>query len=209
MTFSLDAIGESRPLPRRRGLPALILLNGPKAVGKDLVADALQNLDSGCAIVRLSGIIREVHTTLFFSPGDVLAGKVGDYSDQNFKLSINPDTGLSVRDEMIEIGKWLHSKFPGQTATIAARECVDMLDAGAETCIIPDLRVPFEIAPFRKYFAIEDIALIRLHRPGHTWDKDLGEYLSPEDLSSFDIHNDSTPQALVGKVLLALGVPLE
>lgn len=186
-------------LPR---LPQLILLNGPKLSGKDTLAMSLRDLDpENIGIEQLAEPIKDATIALHFQSrfADI------DLDDPVFKAQeIYPN--VTVRQLIIDVGTLAHSYDP----QFLGKELLRRLDSTFEafrTIVVPDCRLLNNVLPLFELPITR--LLVRLFRPGTTWENDVGSHFEiPMDLRDaiveLPLTNDTTPLELLARFLEAI-----
>jgi hypothetical protein len=185
-------------------LPYVLLLNGPKGCGKTTIAKILQDMDSAIAIVDMPDPLREALYDMCYTLDQRLSTQELDWDSQDFKNAHVPGVSKQVtnRQALVALGHFVRdlfgTDFLSRRAVAAIRENRDVFNA----FIIPNIRTPDELISFREAFKPERMLLVRVYREGHTWEGDLGGYISDETIPTIDIRNrEGTPDLMVAELL--------
>lgn len=194
-------------------VPSLIYLNGPAGSGKSALAEHLVSLDRGMTIYhhasplwamldQIVGNNPETDAPYDFNDGELKkspvlwSGKLSSYS-----------SAPTYREALIALGYWTRNTFGPETLSRLAAESTRGLLVHYDSVIFPGIRTPEDLSHLVPAADPQESLLIRIFRPSHTWDNDLGSYLDPEklDIPHVDLHNDGSLEDFFASALVALG----
>jgi len=170
-------------------LDTIIILNGPPNVGKDTIAEGMQEFGFHQMAFKTRLYLDTV--THFNAPIDEFMDRATDryLKEQSWlKLALPTDTDylqlLSPREALIHVSenviKPLHGdQYYGEQVVETA------LQHGYQKIVMSDGGFPEEVIPL--YDAFEHVIICRLHREGCSFEGDSRSYL-PDGKNTFDIH---------------------
>ena len=173
----------------------LVILNGPPGCGKDAAAQALtQYLEARS--LKFADPLREAIPVLF----GLSRGTWGFiYGDR--RLKDEPTwmlKGMSPRQAMIWLSEEVMKPKFGQRffGEAAVERIADMAFAHVKPTplvVVGDCGFAEELDPLIEAFGVEQMLLVRVFRPGCTYDSDSRRYIQahdlPADLLSVDLYN--------------------
>lgn len=170
------------------GLPKIpiILLNGPPGSGKDLastiIADWLSNHDIVSQSARFSAPIKRAFAGFInANETDDLGESVPHAEDKESPIPILKNK--SYRDWQISFSETFIKPNYGKDcfADLLAHEILHLEHSSlrGRFYIISDCGFQSEIDRFSENFSPTSIALFRIRRPGHTFEKDSRQYVEP------------------------------
>ena len=161
----------------------LILFNGPRHSGKDTAANHVWRTFENVRRFKMSRPLKD-GIKAFFNLTDAQVA----YLEQN---KTKPDDllfGNSYVDTQISLSEHWAKEFFGMTVfgKLAARE----LATSASTLFVcSDSGFAYEAEPIVRTIGKENTLLIRLHRPGKTFDGDSRSYIEMPGVMTLDMHN--------------------
>lgn len=175
----------------------VVLLNGPPASGKDAAAEFL------CK--ALNGSHREFKHKLFeltkaiYCVDDITWASL--YTREKKEIPTDILDGLSPRQALIKVSEEAIKPNFGKDyfGKAAAKELQPGLNIFSDSGFIEEL-IPIEDA-----VGLDNLLVIRIHRPGYTFEGDSRRYLNDKCCKwQLDIHNDSALDQYLIKVCFAV-----
>lgn len=178
----------------------ILILNGPKGSGKDVIAKKIYQ--------RTSALVHEFKAPLH----KIAMGMTGleprqyysIYNDRNRKETPQPEfLGLSPREMLIWISEEVcKPKFGNNFFGVQAAKAID-INRGA---VFSDGGFIDEVKELRNQFPDANIVVVRLIREGHTFEGDSRNYITPQEAKDagvklVKVKNNSTIEAAADKVL--------
>lgn len=164
----------------------VFLVNGPPRAGKDTFGTMLlSNSPRPTYHAKMSKLLKERTHALYGVPctqHDVFEGGKDEPSEWFF--------GLTPRQAYIAVSERLLKPMHGNE--VLGRLLVADIEANgseAGVVVVTDSGFAAEAQPVIAAFGAENCALVRLHRPGCTFDGDSRSYIELEGVRTFDIQN--------------------
>lgn len=162
----------------------VVLLNGPKGVGKDYIADHYTDHLAEGDTARVLPLMWPVKIEALREAGlhPALVHELEKRKDEPA-----PELGgKTPRQLYIEYGQ-LKRKEYGQNyiANLWLRKASDMR---YDMIIVPDVRFQPEVSAAIRLVGSRNVLLVHVHRGSITWEGDIGSYLEHE--TSCALHND-------------------
>lgn len=177
------------------------MLNGPRRTGKSTIARAFA-WEVGIAAMNFS-VVRVLHVGHVMQ-GEALAeyGLSADCVQMFDQVGIKDSplpllNGKTPREVYIAYGNRIREE-QGENAVadlwlVAAAKLVATVSP--TVIVVPDVRFMPEYNAACKLVGAHNVYLYTLHRPGHTWDGDIGSYLLSVQRNA--LINDMTPDDVV------------
>ena len=183
----------------------IYLLNGPPRCGKDTAGEILANLLPYAANAKFAGALKEATHAFFHAlhgrlrPSNVDAVVHHGAYEYRKGDAMALFCGLTPRAAYIAVSEKLCKPMFGERffGEILA-ERMDQPDI--ENWIITDSGFPEEAEPIVKHFGADECRLVRLHRPGCTFEGDSRSHIEIPGVLTFDIQNDGTLADLRSKL---------
>lgn len=159
----------------------VILLNGPKGVGKDYVASRYIDVDPLLS-ERILPIMWPMKVEALRDAG-VHPALVHEL--ENRKDEPAPELGSKTpRNLYIEYGQRKRKEYGrNYIANLWMRKASDMR---YNTIVVPDVRFQPEVAAAVRLVGSRNVMLVHVHRDGHTWEGDIGSYLEHHTTNRLD-----------------------
>lgn len=186
-------------------LPKFTFLNGPAGSGKSTLASLLLAQDPDLCLLSFADPIRMALTATFY-PDYLYTPNSLNLKDSATKDSIIPGTPCSHRTWMIEFGKFMHATCGASIFGELAWRMAYESNIHYPRFLIDGLRTEGDIKPFLREEKTRDLCIIRLYRAGKDWGGDLGAYVDPIGVPFVTINNDSTPEFMLNRLKVVLGV---
>lgn len=178
----------------------IILINGPARSGKDTLADYLTETNYRYQKFKfadcMQGLWRGIFST--FSPE---YDEFIDYVDGSKKNDIHPDVGCSFRSAMIDFSEnYIKPRyginFFGRLTAAKVENLQYVLGDTELTAVISDSGFEEEAVSLIEKFGAENVLLLKLYRPGYTFDGDSRSYinLKPFGVKTIELDNISIDQ---------------
>ena len=161
----------------------IILLNAPPNTGKDTLADY---------VVEKYGFTKEQFKTPLFTIAATLLGMTLEdfllkYQDRQWKESVHPLLGVSVRQLLIKISEeWTKPLLGKRAFGVLASERMQH----NTNYIFSDSGFIEELDPIVEKFGAENIFVIKMERNGCSYVGDSRSYLRDEDLGRLGVQTD-------------------
>ena len=166
----------------------VVLFNGPPRCGKDTAAEALRLAIQGARHLKFAGAVKDATHAIF-------GLEVRTDAFEHCKDIPSPEfAGLTPRQAYIRFSEVAIKPAFGKTrfGHAAARRVLGAEDAGATLVAISDSGFAEETIPVIEAVGRENVLLIRIHRPGCTFDGDSRNYIYPPGIRSEDLSNEYT-----------------
>ena len=168
----------------------IVMFNGPPGAGKDAAGRALLKGLYGTEVVKLAGALKSATHELFglhgLAPSGFEAVK-NDPADEFFGLSPR-EAYILVSEKMVK--PVLGEDFFGRVLVNRIRRL-----RNCRIAAVTDSGFVDEARPVVEAFGPENVLLVRLHRPGHTFAGDSRSHIDLPAVASFDIVNDGDEAA--------------
>lgn len=159
----------------------VILLNGPPRSGKDTAANALLAATPNSTIMRFSGPLKAATHAAFGLRASLDTEGYKDAPREEFD-------GLTPREAYIamsEVG--IKPAFGAlHFGKVLARR---ILSSDASMVVVPDSGFAYEAEPVVAAVGAANVLLLRLHRPGRTFDGDSRSHISLKGVRTIDVQN--------------------
>lgn len=168
----------------------VILLNGPRQVGKDYIADRAIELMGSCRKLPVGFFIKraalEANGLQPHLVGMLEAHKDRPLGEMLHNLA-GPLVTKTPRDLYIEYGDYMRREEGGDYFAKLWAESADQY-RGYGTLLVPDVRFQSEVNHAVRIFGITPVLLVRVRRKDYDWKGDVGTYVSHK--CAVDFHND-------------------
>ncbi len=170
----------------------IILLNGPRTVGKDYIADSfIERVKSARKLPVAFFIKRQALEANDIEP--YFAGYLEGYKDRPIGGVLQdvpePVASKTPRELYIEHGEYMRSEEGDDYFAKLWAVSADMF-RGYGHLLVPDVRFQPEVDEAAAMFGPHNVLLVRVHREDYGWANDIGSYLKHP--YSVDFHNDDT-----------------
>jgi hypothetical protein len=152
----------------------LVLLNGPKHVGKDTLYQLGWNSGLFDGNVRISEPVKDAHIAIH-EEGDFTI----DPSDNAYKEQTNALLGVSNRHLLFDIGNFINGKYgPEYLGKLAGLRAKKLLNDGFECIAVLDARILEQSLSLIEAsgLALNEVVVVQLQREGHSFEGDMGAY---------------------------------
>lgn len=161
----------------------LILFNGPRHSGKDTAANHVWRAFPNVRLFKMSRPLKDGIKAFFNLTHEQVA-----YLESK---KTQPDDllfGQSYVDTQISLSEHWAKEFFGITVfgKLAAREIVS---AGSQLFVCSDSGFDYEAEPLVRMIGKENTLLVRLHRPGKTFEGDSRSYIDLPGVMTLDLQN--------------------
>lgn len=159
----------------------VVLLNGPPRSGKDTAAKVLEGLDY--KHLKFSAALKqEAHDRYGMTDKPV------DYFEKVKDTALMEFDGHTPREVYIDVGTEMREKYgPGVFGEMV---CDQIMDSDKSRFVVSDLANLEEALPLLNNPNL-DVAIIRLHRIGHSFEGDCRNYVSGHGILIKDIQNEN------------------
>lgn len=163
----------------------IIMLNGPRRVGKDHIASAFVDEVASARILPIMWPVKVEALQTYGLPAD--AAKWLEHTKDEPHAMLG---GKTPREVYIEYGTELRD-VAGEG--IIAQRWVETARTlrGYGYLVVPDVRFQPEVDAAKREFGTHNVLLIRVRRDGHDWTDDIGSYCTHMFAHDFD----NTPQS--------------
>jgi hypothetical protein len=165
----------------------LILFNGPRHSGKDTAADHVWSVFPDTMRFKMSRPLKD-GIKAFFNLTDAQVAYLESKKTEPDELLF----GNSYVDVQISMSEyWAKDKFGMRVfGKLALRE---IQASPSKLFVCSDSGFDYEAAPLLRYFGVPNVLLVRLHRPGKTFEGDSRSYIDLPDIrSTIDITNSGS-----------------
>lgn len=180
----------------------IVILNAPPSSGKDTIARLLSS--HGYAVTEFKETMFKIATTL---SGLELHEYMARYDNRNLKeLPWDKLGGLSCREFMIHISEDIMKPLYGDDVfgKRASERCEQLLGEGYDNVVFSDGGFIDEVN--KLIYDGFEVAVVRLHRDGYTFEGDSRDYLYPNNCKCLDINLvDGHPFLAVEEILREIG----
>jgi hypothetical protein len=157
--------------------PSIILINGPRGVGKDTAALAIKGKRDDIAIVPVMRVAKRIAIYEANLDAETWFDLFETLKDTPFAEL----DGRTPRQLYIDYGNKARARSASALASLWKNEVLGgHEDAG--TVIVPDVRFIEEFFAALKIFKPADVLMLRIKRPGATWDGDIGSYFDTSSI---------------------------
>lgn len=168
----------------------VIMLNGPRSVGKDYIADrCIERLNSTRKLPIAFFIKRAALQMHGIAPH--FAGMLEGYKDRPLGDVLHdlrePLASRTPRELYIEYGDYMRREEGDDFFAKMWAESADLY-RGYGTLFVTDVRFQCEVDEAVKIFGISPVLLVRVRRENYDWTNDIGTYVSHK--CAIDFFND-------------------
>lgn len=181
----------------------IIILNGPPGSGKDVIAAEIKKaLKSQCVHLEFKDCL---HDIAFAMTGLAPQQYFDIYNDRDLKeRKLESFYGLSPRELLITISEDMVKPVFGKD--FFGKYMVNKINkVFPDNIVFSDGGFPDEVNALAKEFGASNIKVVRLYRPGHTFEGDSRNYLDRRDLMKGvvirDVNNTGTIKDATMKIL--------
>lgn len=187
----------------------LILLNGPRRVGKDSIAKELEKVFSSVIMHFAEPVKAGTHASFGLPHPSDYYEAVKDEPNSDF-------FGFTPRQAWINHAEGYMRKLYGQDVyvKILCNKLKTHMVGARRFVIVPDCRFSEEVYGMTSLFDMKDMLLVNVLREGYSFENDTGEYLNYEWLRRVVISNKENQLDLAVKTLYVhildwLGMPVK
>ena len=173
----------------------VIVLNGPPGSGKDTVADLLAQRGW-----RKREFKETLHARAQAHYGIDPARWAWLCGREHKDLAAEELGNLTPRQALIHVAENICKAQNGRHA-IAIELCASLAADGLRDVVISDCGFPEEVDQLIRDFGAQSILLVRLSRPGCSFDGDSRVYVTDDRCRALDLSNDADVSALVPVIL--------
>lgn len=168
----------------------ILLLNGPPRSGKDTLADMIAE-QYGFTPLKFATPLREAVPAAFGISQDDWEDLIEEHKGEPCERL----DGLTPREAQIWLSEEAIKPRFGEDffGRVLANRIATLEQERHRGYVISDSGFVGEAAVLKERFGAENIALMRLHREGCTFEGDSRSYIYLTDVFSADINNDGTP----------------
>lgn len=167
----------------------VILFNGPPGSGKDTAALHVWSRRHNIVHLKFSGTMKAALPILLGLSKHEVADLEEHKNDAQNQLA-----GLSWRQIQIDLSEHFIKPRLGAAAFghIAVRQIKNSM---SNLILFSDSGFAPEAWPVVQYVGAENVLLVHIHRPGHTFDGDSRSYIELPNITTVAIHNTGTLDA--------------
>lgn len=187
-------------------MPRIFFINGPPRAGKDTVGKLIES-NAGAPVYQAkfaAELKRRTHALYGITtvPHDHFEG-VKDCKRLEF-------FGVTPRRAYIAVSERLMKPLHGENVfgRLLAADIIENTSS-ADLVVITDSGFAAEAQPVIEFFGADACALIRVHRPGCTFDGDSRSFIELDGVRTFDLHNNAGLEMLehgVRQILWECGI---
>lgn len=179
----------------------LILLNGPKGVGKDETAAQYVTKNASTPLAMILSIMRPSKVAALREFG-MTTHDVAYF--ETVKDIVRHDLGMKTpRQVYIEYGERVRAENPNAVVELWLEDAKEAVRHGIEFLIVPDCRFPQELIAAVELVGVDNVCLVNVYRPGHDWTDDIGSYLGYDRMGAggleqlnYELHNTGPVEKL-------------
>lgn len=185
----------------------ILFFNGPPRCGKDTAAIYTMNRFSSLPVMGTRGHIPEIQFDRFAMPikrafAGMTASDIDRFGNvepyESTKGDVIPWLGVSYRQWQIDFSE---KYLKGYGQDIFAKLFIQRNEnTRAKAIVVPDSGFAEEVGPIAEHFGLENIILLRIHRPGFDFTGDSRSYLYDVVPNELDIQNDEDVATFHGKL---------
>lgn len=176
----------------------IILLNGPKSVGKDTIADAYKNVTRGTRSVSILPMARAMHENALAEYG--LPAESVDLINRTGCKDKPSGTlgGKTPREVYIEYGDKMRAKYGEYVlGDMWLKRAASIAPEKNGVIVVPDVRFQPEVNSAIRLAGRDNVMLVYVIRPGKSWFGDIGRFCEHDWSCTF--LNNGPLDALGGK----------
>jgi energy-coupling factor transporter ATP-binding protein EcfA2 len=196
----------------------IIFLNGPQGVGKSTLAVAMQSALKRRSLDYMIGahadpLTRACISLLFqedpwinLKDGAIKSAPIPGF--EHVRTLGSPDSvgqrfdrQYVLRDFMIALGHFVRKELGADALSRILCWAIQANEQYYTGAIIEGVRTPEDIEFIRDFIGAEHCLLLRIHRPGHGFERDLGGYVEQPGCAAFDINNDASLDELLNTAM--------
>lgn len=190
-------------------IPKIVLLNGPPRAGKDTIAQQMVTLQGErVRIVKFANELKKMAHAAFGLVGlapDAYEGHLKDTPIQVFHGKTPRQTYIALSELFVK--PFLGQGFFGAALRRTMREMVfsQNLHAG-HVFAVSDSGFAGEAQELISWVGAPNVLLVRIHRPGTSFEGDSRSYIELPDVRTIDVQNDtfSAPREIARHILKIL-----
>jgi hypothetical protein len=192
-------------------LPKFTFINGPKESGKGTLAKLLRASDPNIFIESFAQPIRDALIATFWPEESICSSfNLTDTDVKKRDMPLpprHPLTPNTIRDAMISFSEdWMKPRWGEDVfGKLALRRCQEN-EIFYSRFVFDDCGFTEEVNHIVKAAGAESCLILRLDRPGHSFVGDSRNYVNIPDVNLIPLLNDASPEDLLSKLQLALGV---
>lgn len=191
----------------------IIFLNGPSQVGKSTLAAAMQSALKRRSLDYMIGahsdpLARACISLLFqedpwinLKDGAIKAAPIPGFEHRHSFDENTAARQYNLRDFMIAFGHFVRKELGADALSRILCRAIQANEQYYTGAIIEGVRTPEDIEFIRDFIGAEHCLLLRIHRPGHGFERDLGGYVEQPGCAAFDINNDASLDDLLNTAM--------